>query len=82
MNNTVDYRFYKTHASQVKACVGCMKRVVWLKDENGKYVLCDVPESEWGKTWLSLDIELRHNCERKDYIDAMKRKDPKFRLTR
>jgi hypothetical protein len=56
------------HANEVKHCRGCHTRVVWVKDAYNKYILFDVPDSERGKSWLSIDTKRRHDCPKKELL--------------
>jgi hypothetical protein len=56
------------HANEVRTCKGCYQRVVWLTSAYNQYVLVNVPDSERGKSWLTVDDKDRHDCPRKDRL--------------
>jgi hypothetical protein len=62
------------HANEVRNCRGCYQRVVWLKNSYNRYTLFNVPDSEIGKSWLSIDDKGFHDCARKDRLELLKRK--------
>lgn len=54
------------HTNEVRHCRGCHARVVWVKNVYNRYTLFNVPDSERGKSWLSIDTKSHHDCPRKE----------------
>jgi hypothetical protein len=60
------------HANEVRNCKACYQRVVWLKNSYNRYTLFNVPDSESGKSWLTIDDKGFHDCANKERLAFLK----------
>jgi hypothetical protein len=59
------------HANEVRNCKGCYGRIVWLQNAYNRRSAFNVPDSERGKSWLTIDDKDRHDCPRKEYLKIL-----------
>jgi hypothetical protein len=63
----------QVHANEVRQCKGCYSRIVWLQSAYGKRSPFNVPDSERGKSWISIGDRDFHDCPRKEWLDLLKK---------
>ncbi len=60
------------HANEVRDCKACYARIVLLKNAYNKYSAFNVPATERGKSWLSIDDKDFHDCKQKERLAFLK----------
>ena len=59
------------HANEVKSCKACYGRIVLLKNTYNKYAAFNVPDSEAGKSWLTIGDGDFHDCPKKEWLKRL-----------
>jgi hypothetical protein len=65
------------HANEVRQCKGCYSRIVWLENAYKRRSAFNVPDTERGKSWLTVDDKDRHDCPQKERLALLKAKTRK-----
>jgi hypothetical protein len=56
------------HANEVRNCKACYGRIVWLENAYKRRSAFNVPDTEHGKSWLTVDDHDRHDCPKKELL--------------
>jgi hypothetical protein len=65
------------HTNEVRNCKVCYGRIVWLQNAYNRRSAFNVPDSERGKSWLTVDDKDFHNCPHKERLELIKGKTRK-----
>jgi hypothetical protein len=62
----------QVHANEVRNCKACYGRIVWLESANRRRSAFNVPNSERGKSWLTIGDRDFHVCQHPERLAFLK----------